>query len=126
MNLASAIFMLAIGFFARRRPRRRIQAQPSTRSSRKRREYSDDNPLMPEKIALGKQFFWDKRWSRNGTIACVTCHDPNHGSGDRRQFSARFDGKPTARHSPTLINRLFSDAQQWTGQRASLEDQAIK
>jgi len=46
--------------------------------------------------------------------------------GNRRQFSARFDGKPTARHSPTLVNRLFSDAQQWTGQRTSLEDRAIK
>ena len=33
---------------------------------------------------------------------------------------------PTSRHSPTLVNRLFSDAQQWTGQRTSLEDQAIK
>jgi len=86
----------------------------------------DDNPLTPEKIALGKQFFWDKRWSRNGTVACVSCHDPNHAWADPRQFSVRFDGKPTPRHSPTLVNRLFSDAQQWTGARASLEDQALK
>jgi len=86
----------------------------------------NDNPLTPEKIALGKQFFWDKRWSRNGTIACVSCHDPNHGWADSRQFSLRFDGKPTPRHSPTLVNRLFSDIQQWAGTRASLEDQAIK
>ena len=35
----------------------------------------EDNPLTPEKIALGKRFFWDKRWSRNGTVACVSCHD---------------------------------------------------
>jgi cytochrome c peroxidase len=86
----------------------------------------DDNPLTPEKIALGKKFFWDKRWSRNGTIACVSCHDPNHGWADPRQFSLRFDGKPTPRHSPTLVNRLFSDVQQWAGTRASLEDQALK
>ena len=86
----------------------------------------EDNPLTPEKIALGKQFFWDTRWSRNGTVACVSCHDPNHGWGDPRQFSVRFDGKPTPRHSPTLINRLFSDRQQWAGTRASLEDQAFK
>jgi cytochrome c peroxidase len=86
----------------------------------------DDNPLTPEKIALGKQFFWDKRWSRNGTVACVTCHEPSHGWSDRRQFSVRFDGKPTPRRAPTLVNRLFSDAQQWTGQRTSLEDQALK
>jgi cytochrome c peroxidase len=86
----------------------------------------DDNPLTPEKIALGKQFFWDKRWSRNGTIACVSCHEPAHGWADPRQLSLRFDGKPTPRHSPTLVNRLFSDTQQWAGTRASLEDQATK
>jgi hypothetical protein len=44
----------------------------------------DDNPLTLEKIALGKQLFWDTRWSRNGTVACVSCHDPNHGWSDPR------------------------------------------
>jgi hypothetical protein len=74
----------------------------------------DDNPLTLEKIALGKQLFWDKRWSRNGTVACVSCHDPGHGWADPRQFSLRFDGKPTPPHSPTLVNRLFSDTQHRT------------
>jgi cytochrome c peroxidase len=86
----------------------------------------EDNPLTPEKIALGKQLFWDKRWSRNGTVACVSCHDPDQGWADARQFSTRFDGTPTPRHAPTLINRLFSDRQQWAGTRESLEDQAFK
>ncbi|HXH14381.1 MAG TPA: cytochrome c peroxidase, partial [Alphaproteobacteria bacterium] len=86
----------------------------------------EDNPLTPEKIALGKQFFWDTRWSRNGMVACVSCHDPKHGWSDPRRFSTRFDGRPTPRHSPTLVNRLFSDQQQWAGTRASLEDQAFK
>src|SRR6266850_984939 len=71
----------------------------------------DDNPLTSEKIALGKQLFWDKRWSRNGTVACVSCHDPKHGWADPRQFSLTFEGKPTGRHAPTLVNRLFSDRQ---------------
>lgn len=86
----------------------------------------DDNPMTAEKVALGKQLFWDTRWSRNGTVACVSCHDPKHGWADPRRFSLRFDGKPTPRHSPTLVNRLFSVEQQWAGTRASLEDQAIK
>ena len=85
----------------------------------------DDNPLTPEKIALGKQFFWDKRWSKNGTVACVSCHLPDRAWADPRQFSTRFDGGPTPRHSPTLINRLFSSDQTWSGGRKSLEDQAI-
>ncbi|HEV8641730.1 MAG TPA: cytochrome c peroxidase [Methylomirabilota bacterium] len=84
----------------------------------------DDNPPTPEKVALGKQFFWDKRWSKSGTVSCVGCHPPEHGWSDPQQFSLNFAGKPTPRHAPTLVNRLFSDRQLWTGLRASLEDQA--
>jgi len=86
----------------------------------------DDNPTTSEKIALGKKFFWDKRWSANGTVACVSCHPPDHGWSDPRQFSITFAGKPTPRHAPTLVNRLFSDRQLWTGLRPSLEEQALK
>ncbi len=86
----------------------------------------DDNPLTPEKIALGKEFFWDKRWSYNGTVACESCHQPDHGWSDPLQFSIHANGKPTPRRAPTIINRVFSKRQLWTGLRASLEDQAIK
>jgi cytochrome c peroxidase len=83
-----------------------------------------DNPMTAEKIALGKKLFWDKRWSTSGTVACVSCHPPDHGWSDPRQFSTNFAGKPTARHAPTLVNRLFSERQLWTGLRGSLEEQA--
>jgi cytochrome c peroxidase len=86
----------------------------------------DDNPMTPTKIALGKKFFWDKRWSTNATVACVSCHPPEHGWSDPQQFSINFAGKPTPRHAPTLVNRLFSDRQLWTGLRPSLEEQALK
>ena len=86
----------------------------------------DDNPQTPEKIALGKKFFWDKRWSASGTVACVSCHEPGRGWTDPQQFSTNFAGKPTPRRAPTIINRLFSDLQLWTGLRASLEEQALK
>ena len=86
----------------------------------------DDNPTTPAKAALGKKFFWDKRWSVNGTVACVSCHPPEHGWSDPRRFSVSFAGTPTPRHAPTLVNRRFSDRQLWTGLRASLEEQALK
>lgn len=93
----------------------------------------EDNPLTPEKIALGKKFFWDKRWSTAGNVACVTCHDPGEGWSERvdrgwsdpRQLSASVAKKPAARRTPTIINRLFSSHQLWTGLRASLEDHAL-
>jgi len=86
----------------------------------------DYNPQTPEKIALGKMFFWDKRHSASGTVACVSCHQANHGWSDPRQFSINFAGKPMPRHSPTILNRLFSDQQLWTGVRPTLEEQALK
>ena len=49
-----------------------------------------------------------------------------HGWSDPRQFSINFAGKPMPRHTPTIVNRLFSDQQLWTGLRPSLEEQALK
>jgi len=86
----------------------------------------DDNPITPEKVALGKKFFWDTRWSASGKVACVSCHRPDHGWSDPRRFSTDFAGKPTPRHAPTIVNRLFSDQQHWSGLRVSLEEQAGK
>ena len=45
----------------------------------------EDNPLTSDKINLGKQIFWDSRWSTSRTVACVSCHRPNHGWSDPRQ-----------------------------------------
>ena len=87
---------------------------------------SPDNPLTPEKIALGKQFFWDTRWSKNKTTACVTCHRPEHGWSDPRRFSLHDSGKLSPRHSQTVINRAFGQHQQWAGTRVSAEDQAAQ
>ena len=85
-----------------------------------------DNPITPEKVELGKQIFFDPRWSRSKTVSCASCHLPEHGWADPRRFSTRADGKLTPRHSPTLVNRAFSTLQQWTGARQSLEDQALR
>lgn len=83
---------------------------------------SADNPLTAEKIAFGKQLFWDKRWSFSGTVACVSCHLPHHGWSDPLALSVHASGKPTARRSPVVVNRTFSAGQGWSGLRASLED----
>ena len=84
----------------------------------------DGNPLTAQKVALGKQLFWDTRWSRNGTVACVSCHEPATG-GPIRGVCRCASTAPRPPVPPTLVNRLFSDVQQWGGTRASLEDQAI-
>jgi cytochrome c peroxidase len=86
----------------------------------------DDNPMTTEKITLGKQLYFDKRWSKDKTVSCSTCHNPQKGWSDDRQFSAGASGRLSSRHAPTVINRAFSEVQRWAGDRKSLEEQAYK
>jgi cytochrome c peroxidase len=42
------------------------------------------NPLTREKVVLGRKLFFDKRLSRDGTVACASCHDPARAFSDGR------------------------------------------
>lgn len=84
-----------------------------------------DNPLTKGKIDLGKLLFFDKRLSKNNTIACGSCHMPSIGFTDGQPVSTgihRFQG---GRSAPASINRLFSTSQFWDGRAATLEEQSI-
>jgi cytochrome c peroxidase len=85
-----------------------------------------DNPLTQEKIDLGRQLFFDRRWSKTRTVSCASCHQPERGWGDDRRLSADHEGKPTRRHAPTIINRAFSSLEGWAGHRSSIEDLLVK
>lgn len=84
-----------------------------------------DNPITPEKVALGKQLYFDKRVSKDGTIACATCHDPSKGWAEHTPVSTGINGQKGGRNSPTVINAAYADAQFWDGRAATLEDQAV-
>jgi cytochrome c peroxidase len=85
-----------------------------------------DNPLTQEKIDLGKQLFFDRRWSKTKTVSCASCHQPQRGWSDDRRVSVDHDGKPTRRHAPTIINRAFGTIEGWAGHRESSEDLLAK
>jgi cytochrome c peroxidase len=84
-----------------------------------------DNPLTAGKIDLGKQLYFDKRLSADGTVACVTCHAPDKGFSDGRPTSTGIKGQVGGRNAPVTINRLFSQEQFWDVRADSLEDQAL-
>ncbi|MGH7332424.1 MAG: cytochrome c peroxidase [Candidatus Rokuibacteriota bacterium] len=84
-----------------------------------------DNPLTAEKIELGKQLYFDRRLSADGTVSCATCHAPDKGFSDGRPTSRGIEGQVGGRNAPVTINRLFSQEQFWDGRAASLEDQAL-
>lgn len=80
----------------------------------------------PERIALGKQLFFEKRLSKNNTQSCNSCHavDAKRGGVDNEPTSPGAFGKRGDRNSPTVLNAGYHMAQFWDGRAATLEDQA--
>src|SRR5262245_22288003 len=68
-----------------------------------------DNPLTAEKAHLGKQLFFDKRLSKDGSASCETCHVPEKGWTDGEVLSKKVGGAMNTRHSPTLWNVGYND-----------------
>ena len=85
----------------------------------------EDNPLTAEKIELGKLLYFDTRLSRDKTISCASCHDPEKGWSNDDTFATGFNGAKGDRNSPTIINSAYSKLQFWDGRANSLEDQAL-
>jgi cytochrome c peroxidase len=54
-------------------------------------------------VELGRRLFFDPAVSRTGTVACSTCHDPDHGFSDRRRLSPDELGF-TQRHSQSVAD----------------------
>lgn len=83
-----------------------------------------DNPMSLEKIELGKQLFFDPRFSSTGTVSCNTCHNLMLGGDDGRPTSMGVHGLTGPRNAPTVWNSAFHATQFWDGRAASLEEQA--
>ncbi len=83
-----------------------------------------DNPMSAEKIELGKQLFFDPRFSATGTVSCNSCHNLMLGGDDGRATSMGVHGLVGARNAPTVWNSAFHPTQFWDGRADSLEEQA--
>jgi cytochrome c peroxidase len=83
-----------------------------------------DNPNTPEKVALGKQLFWDNRLSGDGSMPCVSCHIPGLGWGEGSQISRGYPGNKHWRNSQTVLNSAYYNKPFWEGSVTSLEGQA--
>ena len=86
----------------------------------------EDNPLSPERVALGRTLFFDPILSRDRRLACAGCHDPERAFTDGRTVSQGVFGRKGVRHVPTLINRGYGRAFFWDGRISSLEEQVLQ
>ncbi len=108
-----------------------------------------ENPYSDAKRDLGEFLFWDPILSGRMNVACASCHHPDHGWADGREFSVGIDGiglgpgrtgvQVTDFHSPTVLNVAFTgiDATQpapdfvaggyfWDLRVQTLEEQAVE
>ena len=86
----------------------------------------EDNPLTTEKIELGRQLFFDRRLSRDGSLCCASCHQPDLAFADSRAIATGIGGRQGRRNAPALINRGYGRVFFWDARSASLEDQVLE
>jgi cytochrome c peroxidase len=83
-----------------------------------------ENPLTPEKIALGRMLFFEPRVSVDGTVSCSRCHQPGLYSTDALPKPIGAVHRVNPRNAPVVFNAALQVAQHWRGDRQSVEDQA--
>jgi cytochrome c peroxidase len=79
----------------------------------------------PEKVALGKKLFFDKRLSLDGTVSCASCHDPHKAFSDQLTTSIGIKGQRTERNAPSILNSGFLKTVMFDAHLKTLELQVI-
>jgi cytochrome c peroxidase len=85
---------------------------------------SEQNPLTPEKVALGKILFYETRVSADGTVSCARCHPFGLYAADGLKKSIGNGSKVNPRNAPTILNAAAQISAHWIGNRTGVEDQA--
>ena len=80
----------------------------------------------PERIALGKKLYFEKRLSINDSQSCASCHILDDGAAgvDNLATSPGARGEKGTRNSPTVLNAGWQDSQFWDGRAEDLVEQA--
>lgn len=83
-----------------------------------------DNPLTPEKVALGKALYHDQSLSKNGNLSCASCHDLANYGVDNKRVSPGSTQQDGERNTPTVYNAFRQFAQFWDGRAKNVEEQS--
>jgi cytochrome c peroxidase len=84
-----------------------------------------DNPLTPEKVALGQLLWFDTRLSRGQDVSCNSCHDVTRSGADVVALSLGTNKQPTTRNAPTIFNAAAESTQGWDARASLLEELVV-
>lgn len=85
-----------------------------------------DNPLTPEKVALGRKLFLDPILSADRSVSCASCHDPERSFTDDRPKAVGVFDRIGSRRVPKLLNRGYGRSFFWDGRIPTLEEQVLQ
>ncbi|MCB0496641.1 MAG: c-type cytochrome [Cyclobacteriaceae bacterium] len=79
--------------------------------------------FSPQQIDLGRYLFFDPVLSKDGSVSCASCHNPNLGFADGRATSNGVGGVKQTRSAPSLWNVSYLKSFFWDARANTLEDQ---
>lgn len=88
--------------------------------------FPDDNLLTEEGVELGRRLFYEKALSKDGSMACASCHNQSTAFSDTNQFSIGVEGQPGGRQAMAIFNMAWNTNEFfWDGRAHLLRDQAL-
>lgn len=96
-------------------------ALPATPAGLPELKDSEENPTTPEKADLGHKLFFDKRLSKDGSMACVACHLVDKAYTSGAATDAKVGGGMNSRNAPTVLNVGYHSVFYWDGRMPTLE-----
>jgi cytochrome c peroxidase len=85
-----------------------------------------DNPLLEERVTLGRMLFHETALSKNGSLSCASCHLAESALSDPRQFSPGVENRLGNRNAMPLFNLAWKTAFFWDGRASSLREQVLQ
>ena len=80
-----------------------------------------DNPSSPDKVALGKTLFFDKRLSKDSSMSCESCHHPELAWTSGKAVDPKVGGALNKRNAPTMENVAYYRSFYWDGRTPTME-----
>ncbi len=85
-----------------------------------------DNPLLVERVELGRKLFFDRHLSINDRQSCADCHEPQKAFTDGRREARGAEGDLGPRNSMPLFNLAWKKEFFWDGRAPTLRDQVLQ
>lgn len=86
---------------------------------------TDFDKTIDSEIKLGQLLFFDPILSKDKSISCASCHNPEFAFADSVTLSIGVGGKLGTRNTPSVMNMLSRPAFFHDGRANSLQEQAI-